>query len=302
MYSIIALQTRQPGLFMTDTPAFNTAPEGRFFIKMHGLYNHFVITDGRQTAYQPDDEEIIRICHPQTGVGADQLIIIEPPTAAGREAGATAFMRILNVDAREVEACGNATRCVAWLLLEEAAADEVIVETLAGMLACKRTGQLEVNCTMGRVTGDWQKIPLSRAIDTANVNLNSDLPADGIALNIGNPHIVFFVDDINAVDLQSIGPRIQANALFPQQVNVGIAEIVNNSELRSRVFERGAGLTTACGSGACAAAYAAIERGLTDRRRMTVHMQAGDVVVDIAADGLATMTGPVAYCFSGFVQ
>lgn len=286
---------------MKEVPAFNTAPGGRFFIKMHGLYNHFVITDGRHEAHRPPDEDIVRICNPRTGVGGDQLIIIEPPTTAGREGGADAFMRILNVDAREVEACGNATRCVAWLLLEEHASDEVVIETLAGLLVCRRTGHLQVSCAMGRVTTDWQKIPLSRSIDTAHIDLGAGLPADGMALNIGNPHIVYFVDDINAVDLESIGPRIQANALFPQQVNVGIAQLINDSELRSRVFERGAGLTTACGSGACVAAYAAIARGFTDKRHITVHMQAGDVSIDIAPDGMAIMTGPVAYCFSGYL-
>ncbi len=286
---------------MTDIPTFKDAPSGRFFIKMHGLYNHFVITDARRQGYQPDDAEIVRICNVQTGVGADQLVIIEPPTEAGRSAGANAFMRLLNVDAREVEACGNATRCVAWLLLEEAAADEIVIETLAGLLVCKRTGIQEVSCEMGRITGDWQEIPLSRSIDTTHIDLGDGLPADGIALNIGNPHIVYFVDDVRRVDLDSIGPRIQSNPLFPREVNVGIAHMVNDSELNSRVYERGAGLTTACGSGACVAAFAAIARGLTEKRQITVHMQAGDVQIAISTDGVATMTGPVAYCFSGFL-
>ena len=150
---------------MTDTPAFPRPATGRYFIKMHGLRNHFVIVDGREEAFRPAREDIVRICDPQTGVGGDQLIILEAPTADGMAAGAIAFMRILNVDGVEAEACGNATRCVAWLLLEELDTDELIVETVAGLIDCRRTGELEVACTMGRVSTDWQirRLPSEKA-------------------------------------------------------------------------------------------------------------------------------------------
>lgn len=285
---------------MTKAPAFGKPPAGRFFIKMHGLFNHFVITDGRDKPYRPGDDEIIRICHPQTGVGADQLIIVEPPTDNGRRGGASAFMRILNVDAREVEACGNATRCVAWLLMEEMQQDSLLLETLAGLIDCRRTGDLQVSCAMGKVSTDWKKIPLAAKKDTRHVDVDFGALKDGIALNIGNPHIVFFVDDVDAIDLRSIAPAIQQHALFPQQVNVGIAQMLSDDHVRSRVYERGAGLTMACGSGACVAAYAALARGLTDQRKITVSMAAGDVTIEISDSGVATMTGPVAYCFSGY--
>lgn len=285
---------------MTKAPAFGSKPQGRFFIKMHGLYNHFVITDGRDKTYRPDDDEIVRVCHPQSGVGADQLIIIEPPTDKGGSGSATAFMRILNVDAREVEACGNATRCVAWLLMEELQQDELVLETLAGLIECRRSGELQVSCAMGQVSSDWQKIPLSQEKDTCHIDTEFGELKDGIALSIGNPHIVFFVDDVDAIDLRAIAPGIQQHALFPQQVNVGVAQLLADDHIRSRVYERGAGLTMACGSGACVAAYAALARGLTDRRRITVSMAAGDVTIDISDSGVATMTGPVAYCFSGY--
>jgi len=279
---------------------FGDKPAGRPFIKMHGLLNHFVITDGRDEPYRPDVAEIVRICDVETGVGGDQLIIIEKPTGSEGASGAVAFMRILNVDGREVEACGNATRCIAWLLMEEAGSDQVVLETLAGLIECRKTGDLEVSCTMGRVRTEWQDIPLAREADTLHVDLDSVLLTDGIALNIGNPHVVFFVDDIDAVDICGVAPAIQKHALFPQEVNVGIAQMLSGDHLRSVVYERGAGLTTACGSGACVAAYAARARGLTEEKELTVSMPAGDVRISISDEGVVTMTGPVAYCYSGF--
>lgn len=280
---------------MNQTPSFGVAPTGRHFIKMHGLLNHFVITDGRGQPYRPPTEEIVRICDPRRGVGGDQLIVLEKP----RHDGADAFMRILNVDGREVEACGNATRCVAWLLMEEGGRDDVVIETVAGLIACRRTGKLQVSCAMGTVSMDWRAIPLAEQRDTCHLDIGAGPLRDAVALSIGNPHAVFFVGDIDAVDLEALAPPIQKLALFPAEVNVGIAQLVAADHLRSRVYERGAGLTMACGSGACVAAYAALARGLTDCRSMTVSMAAGDVTVDIDDSGMATMTGPVAYCFSG---
>lgn len=282
---------------MTESPAFGRSPPGRFFIKMHGLRNHFVICDARTSPWQPSDEEITRICDPQTGVGADQLIIIEAP----RNASADIFMRILNVDGREVEACGNATRCVAWLLMEERGADRVIIETLAGRIECKRAGPRLVSCAMGQITMDWQAIPLSAERDTCHLDIEFGPLRDAVALAIGNPHVVFFVDDLDDIDVASIAPAIQRHSLFPNQVNVGVAQMTGDDRLRLVVYERGAGLTSACGSGACVAAFAALARGLTDKRTLTVDMPAGSVTIDITADGAAVMTGPVAYCFSGYL-
>ena len=282
---------------MSESPAFGKRPSGRFFVKMHGLRNHFVIMDAREEPYRPDDQEIVRICDPQTGVGGDQLIIIEQ----ARDSRADAFMRILNVDAREVEACGNATRCVAWLLMEEQKSDEVMVETLAGPLACKRAGPMEVSCAMGRVTMEWRDIPLAEKRDTCHLDLSFGPLSDGVALAIGNPHVVFFVDDLDAVDIEAIAPQIQEHPLFPNQVNVGVAQMTSEDGMRLTVYERGAGLTTACGSGACVAAYAALARGLTDCNKMTIEMPAGAVGIEITDAAMAIMTGPVAYCFSGYL-
>ena len=283
---------------MAEIPAFGIARKGRPFIKMHGLLNHFVIVDARDEPYAPATEEIVRLCDVRTGVGGDQLIVIEPP----RMEGSAAFMRILNVDGREVEACGNATRCVAWLLLEEAGIDELSIDTLAGLIDCRRTGHEEVACTMGRLTMDWAEIPLSREVDTLHVDLDAGALSDGVAVAIGNPHIVFFVDDLDEVDIELLAPAIQTNALFPNEVNVGVAQVTGKSRLRSVVYERGAGLTTACGSGACAAHFAALARGLTREREITVSMPAGDVRIAIDDGNVATMTGPVALCFAGLIE
>jgi diaminopimelate epimerase len=285
---------------MPTHPNFRDAPDGRYFIKMHGLENHFVITDARRASYRPNAEEIARICDPNIGVGGDQLIVLEAPTESGAAAGATTFMRILNVDGREVEACGNATRCVAWILLEESGADDVSIETLAGVIRCGRFDDMEVSCEMGRVSMNWRDIPLAEERDTCHLDIGPDTIRDAVALSIGNPHVVFFVEDFDEVDLESFAPDIQKLPLFPNQVNVGIAQVIANDRIRSVVYERGAGLTRACGSGACVAAYAALARGLTDRRKVTVSMPAGDVIIEIDDAGSATMTGPVAYCFSGY--
>lgn len=274
-----------------------SAATGRYFVKMHGLRNHFVIVDARTEAFTPDDEEIIRICDPEVGVGADQLIVIDAP----RDSGADAFMRILNVDAREVEACGNATRCVAWLLMEEAGTDTVTIETLAGLLECERRGDMLVSCSMGRVSMDWRDVPLAEERDTCHLDIGSGPLQDAVALNVGNPHAVFFVDDLDDVDLAAHAPSIQKLDIFPDEVNVGAAQMTGDDSMRLAVYERGAGLTTACGSGACAAVYAALARGLADARTMTVRMPAGSVEVGFREDGHAVMTGPVAYSFHGYL-
>lgn len=282
---------------MNLTPAFGKPPSGRYFVKMHGLRNHFVITDARDESWHPDKQEVVRICDPETGVGADQLIVIEP----ARDSAADVFMRILNIDGREVEACGNATRCVAWMLMEEDGSDSVVVETLAGPLECKRAAPMEVSCSMGRVSMKWRDIPLAEERDTCHLDVESGPLRDGVALSIGNPHVVFFVDDLDAVDIGSIAPAIQQDALFPEQVNVGVAQMTGHDSIRLRVYERGAGLTTACGSGACVAVYAALARGLSDSKTMTVQLPGGTVAIDIRDDGTAVMTGPVAYSFSGYL-
>lgn len=263
---------------------------------MHGLRNHFVIVDGRDEPFRPPAADIARICDPQVGVGADQLVVLEAP---GPGSSAATFVRFWNVDGREVEACGNASRCVAWLLFEEQSTDRVTLESRAGLLDCKRIAALSVSTGMGRIRSGWRDIPLAEARDTSHLDLAVGPLRDGVALNIGNPHVVFFVDDLDDVDVAGLAPTIQADPLFPEQVNVGVAELIAPDRMRLTVYERGAGLTGACGSGACVAHFAALSRGLTDQRRMTVEQPGGALDIEILADGSAVMTGPVAFSFSG---
>ena len=268
----------------------------RPFLKMHGLGNHFVIVDARRTPFRPTAEEIVAICDVHIGVGADQLVVIEPSAVA------TAFMRLYNVDGREVGACGNATRCVAWLLLEELGRDSVTVETLAGQLECRRAGEQRVACDMGPLRSDWESIPLSAAQDTQAILLPDIALGPGVAVNVGNPHVVYFADEPATVDLAKLAPRIQSNPLFPEQVNVGLASVSDRHSMKLAVYERGAGLTRACGSGACAAAFAARSRDLVDEGPVNVDLPGGRVVIEIieAPPGSrAIMTGDVAFAYRG---
>ncbi len=265
----------------------------RKFVKMHGLRNHFVIVDVRELPWTPTRQEIVQICDVQSGVGADQLILIEPAESA------TAFMRILNTDGREAEACGNATRCVAWLLLEELATDTIDLETRVGVLRCERAGRLLVRCEMGRLSMNWQDIPLASEHDTLHLEIGVGALQDAVAVNVGNPHAVFFVDDLDAVNMGLLAPLVQNDPVFPEKANIGAAQITGPERMRLVVYERGAGLTMACGSGACAAVFAARARKLTEARCVTVQLPGGEVEIEITETDHAVMTGPVAFSFSG---
>ena len=272
---------------------------GRSFVKMHGLHNHCVIVDGRDIPFKPTRAEAAHICDVATGIGADQLMIIEKPSFTGAHDGACAYLRIINVDGLEAQACGNATRCVAWLLLEETGADQLVLESAGGLLVCKRRGHQSVSVNMGKILSAWHDIPMARACDTLHVPVGNGPLQDPLALNIGNPHVVFFVDDLSSVDMQRYAPAIQNHPLFPEQVNVGAAEVVSDGHIRLSVYERPGILTRACGSGACVAARALQLRGLTTRNRIQVDMAGGTLDIELCQDGSAIMSGAVEYCFSG---
>ena len=291
---------------MSDTRFFEKygtlAGQGRPFVKMHGLRNDFVIVDGRENSFDPTPDEIMHICDRHEGVGGDELLIINPP----KTQGTYAWVRIINPDGREVEACGNASRCVGRLLLTEAGRDEIRIETLGGILTCTMAGENLVSVEMGRIRIGWDEIPLSREMDTLHLGRKEpDLAAPGlkdpVGMNIGNPHAVFFVDDIDAVDLPAHGKALQTHPLFPEEANIGVAQVITPSTLRLEVWERPGNMTTACGTGACVAVAAARRRGLTDRKKMTVIMPAGSVEIEIKEANLAVMTGPAEVCFTGFL-
>ncbi len=268
--------------------------KGRSFIKMHGLENHFAIFDARQEPFMPSKKEIIKICDSELGVGADQVIIIENSSSH-----ADAVMRIINVDGFEAEACGNATRCVAWLLMKEFNKKQVKIETLAGILSCFLLHDDWVKCDMGRISVKSENIPLSMNIDTLQPEIEIGPLKDGVITNIGNPHITFFVDQIDAIDIEKWAPVIQEDKLFPKQVNVGIAEILDNENISLKVYERGAGLTAACGTGACVAVFAAYTKGLISNKKINVLMAAGKMIIELQAEKKVTMSGPVTYLYSG---
>jgi len=264
------------------------------FIKMHGLGNDFVVLDGRDGKLTLDDKAARAIADRHTGVGCDQLIILEPP----RRRGADLFMRIHNADGGEVEACGNAARCIADLVMRDQGKDRTIIETAAGLLEAHAAGAQRVAVDMGAPRTGWREIPLARECDTLHVTLALGPLADPACTSMGNPHATFFVANAEAVDLATLGPRLEHDPLFPERANIGIAELLSPNRLRLRVWERGAGITAACGTGACAAAVAAHRRGLTERK-VEVIADGGALEIEWRSDGHVVMTGPVAVSFTG---
>jgi diaminopimelate epimerase len=257
------------------------------FIKMHGLGNDFVVLDGRDGKLPPLEAQAARaIADRHTGIGCDQVIVLEPSEIADFR------MRIRNADGGEVEACGNATRAVAMLHGEP-----VEIETVAGVLSARpEDGGVAVD--MGEPEFGWEEIPLSDAMDTLDMPVGWDELERPTAVNIGNPHVVFFVPDCDKVELEHLGPAIESDPLFPERVNVNVATIEAPDAIRLRVWERGAGLTRACGTGACATAVAAMRRGLVGAE-VTVTLPGGPLLIAWGEDGRITMTGSASESFRG---
>ena len=273
---------------------------GRPFLKMHGLKNHFIIVDGRERSFAPSPDVIAEICNVEAGVGADQLLVIEPATSTGAALGAYARMRIYNVDGGEAPTCGNATRCVAELLLKESGTSQIVIETGGGNLRCWRneaSGQISV--AMGTVNSDWHAIPLAQATDTLNVRMNHGPLQLAVALNIGNPHLVFFVDDLRCIDIPVHAAQAQQDPLLPESANIGVAQIIGETAIRLTVWERPGILTKACGSGACCAVAAARAKGLIKSNIVTVHMPGGALTIEQDDKGQLTLTGPTVVAFAG---
>jgi len=264
------------------------------FRKMHGLGNDFVVLDGRRASIVVDAAAARALADRHTGIGCDQLIVIEPPKAPA----AHAFMRILNADGSTAEACGNGTRCIARLIAEETGKPLVRLETVAGMLAAEMLPDGRVTVDMGEVRTFWRDIPLAREMDTLAVDLAAGPLASPVCSNIGNPHATFFVDDAEAVDLAVLGPLLETDPLFPQRANIGIASIVGPTRIRLRIWERGVGITRACGSGACAALVGAHRRGLTGRQA-TIVLDGGELDILWRDDGHVLMTGAATLAFEG---
>ncbi len=272
------------------------------FRKMHGLGNDFVVIDMRREAAAIDGAAARALADRHTGIGCDQVILIERP----RDPAAQVFMRILNADGSEAAACGNGARCVARLIAEETGERRVRLETLAGLLNAELLPDRRVAVDMGPAHTGWGDIPLARAMDTLRVDLAVGPLASPVCTSIGNPHATFFVGNADAVDLAVLGPLLEHDALFPERANIGVATVRDPERIRLRVWERGAGITQACGSGACAALVAAHRRGLTGRHA-TVALDGGDLDILWRPDkqeerGHVVMTGPVTLAFEGSVD
>jgi diaminopimelate epimerase len=267
------------------------------FLKMHGCGNDFVVFDERAGALGLTARRAVAIADRRTGVGCDQLISIEPPLGAV----ADAFMRIRNPDGSEAEACGNATRCVAAFLAIETGRSTQTIRTAAGDLPTEVLTDGRVRVEMGHVRLDWPDIPLARPMDTLHLDLGAGPLADPAAASMGNPHATFFVADVDAIPIAELGPRLERDPLFPARANIGFAQVLASDRIRLRVWERGAGLTLACGSGACAALVNAHRRGLAGRRAMLV-MDGGELEIEWRQDGQVMMTGPVATSFTGEID
>lgn len=263
------------------------------FIKMHGLGNDFVILDARLQPIENKEELSKKLGDRRFGVGCDQIIMLEPSRQAD------VYMRILNQDGSESGACGNATRCVADIILKESGHTTCMIQTKAGLLKCHRTTDTLITVDMGEPRLDWNQIPLSQECDTLNLPVGGSGVSHPVAVNMGNPHCVFFVDDIDMIDVATIGRKFEHDPVFPERSNIEFVEVLDKNHVRMRVWERGSGITLACGSGACATAVAAIRRGLTNRT-ITVSMDGGDLQLEWRqSDNRVYMTGPVSYVFKG---
>lgn len=263
------------------------------FKKMHGLGNDFVILDARAQPVAMTATRAAALANRHSGIGCDQLILLEP------SARAAVKMRIFNADGSEVAACGNATRCVAAILGTEGLAESRI-ETAAGLLEATTDGQ-DATVDMGSPRFAWQDIPLGYAMDTAAMPVAWDGLSAPMAVNVGNPHVVFFVKDLDAIALGAVGPLIEHDPIFPERVNVNVAQVTGPHALKLAVWERGAGLTQACGTGACATAVAAIRQGKV-QSPVTVSLPGGDLVISWAPGENILMQGPATFVFEGEID
>jgi diaminopimelate epimerase len=257
------------------------------FIKMHGLGNDFVVLDGRVEPLPALTSAFAAaLADRRTGIGCDQLVVLE------QSATATLKARFFNQDGGEVESCGNASRAIGVLLGKAAT-----IETLGGLVSVTpdATG---ICVDMGAPRFEWNEIPLAYAMDTHSMPVAWEALDEPTAVNVGNPHVIFFTPDCDAVDLDRLGPEIEHDPLFPNRINVNIATVSNRTQIRLRVWERGVGETRACGTGACATAVGAMRRGLADRK-VTIGLRGGDLRIEWTEDNRILMTGPAVESYRG---
>ena len=258
--------------------------------KMDGLGNDFVIIDNRQKITNLTKEQIIKICN-RNFLGCDQLILIE------KDKSADAFLKFYNSDGGESGACGNGTRCVADLISKERNNKSIVLKTTSGILKSEILGNNIVTTEIGKAKTEWNEIPLSEKLNTKNLNIKiSDKDnkehSGGTAVNVGNPHIIFFVNKIDNFDIKKIGPNIENHKIFPERCNVTIAQVVDENLIKVKVWERGAGLTKACGTAACATAFAGKLNNLTNNKT-DIEFEDGKLTISIDEKNSIHMKGPV---------
>jgi len=268
------------------------------FRKMQGLGNDFVVFDARKQAVAMTPSRAKAIADRHFGVGCDTLALITPG-----DAQMDARLRFFNADGGEVESCGNATRCIARLLMDERGLARVKLDSKGGTLICSDAGRGLVTVDVGVPKFDWRDIPLAEAADTENLSI----PVDGKAIAatavlMGNPHCILFVEDAERAPLTDLGPKLETHKLFPTRINVEFAQVHDRGYIRMRVWERGVGVTLACGTGACATAVAAMKKGLVDRK-VDVELDGGRLTLEWReADGHVLMTGPGKTVFLGEID
>jgi len=265
------------------------------FRKMHGLGNDFIVLDERSQALGLTDADAARLADRHRGIGADTIVLLRKPD----QPGADISVRFVNADGGEISTCGNASRCVAMLLFAETGRDHVRIATKAGLLDAWVDGD-RVAVDMGRPHLAWSEIPVAAETDTLNLPPAGGL-AGAVGVNMGNPHAVFFVPDAEAIDVAGQGRAVEIDPLFPERTNVEFATVLGPDRIRMRVWERGVGITQACGSGACATLVAAARRGLTGRKA-TLQLDGGDLTIEWRDDDHVIMTGPAALAFTGTID
>lgn len=268
------------------------------FRKMQGLGNDFAVFDARIQAIAITPAVARRIADRHFGIGCDTLVLLLPGSA-----NADATLRFFNANGEEIEACGNATRCIGRLLMEERGLARVRLESKGGFLLCSDAGKGLVTVDMGAPRLDWQDIPLAEARDTMQFQFELEGRAlTASAASMGNPHCILFVADAEKAPVAQIGPLVERHALFPKGVNVEFAQILDRDRIRMRVWERGVGITLACGTGACATAVSAIRKGLVNRKVELV-LDGGSLMLEWReTDGHVLMTGPGVTCFTGEID
>ena len=268
------------------------------FQKMHGTGNDFVVIDVRKHALKIDEALAKHLADRRLGIGCDQLVVIDNSKTAD------AYMHIYNCDGSKISTCGNASRCVGDILIRELKKDKVSIETGAGVVNATRIGADLVQVDMGEPKWDWQQIPLRESRNTLHLGLEEGGLMDPVAVNMGNPHAIFFVRDSNFVRMGEWGKKLEVNPLFPERANISAVQVLDANHLRMKVWERGTGETLACGSAACAAVVAGVRRELC-ARKVSVELPGGTLEIEWIqgeGNGRVLMTGPVAYVFSGEIS